>query len=161
MPDYDYLPTTISLFKNMTNIDSNEGIKDFVEKHIGIKRYSFHQVNIFIKLFMSQFKRYNKKFNFYQGSKNITKAYSERFAKCTKYFTNGGFARLLTGESKNIKGDNIDILSKAYDNDLGDIDFSDPLIFIKKDNSKNNKDEGKYSIEEFKIDSANLNKLNN
>ena len=167
MPAYDYDQKTIKTFNDMTNIDSNEGIKDFVEKHIGIKKYSFHQINIFIKLFISQFKRYNRAFIFYSGNKNITKAYSERFSRCTKYFTNGGFAKLLTGESEFDKGDNldnVDILSKAYDNDLGNINFSAPLIFIKKDiikNDKNGKNEEKYSIEEFRIDSTNLNKFNN
>lgn len=65
MPDYDYPPKTIQMFKNMTNFDSNKGFKEFVEKNIDIKNYSFHQINIFIKLFISQFYWYNCKFTFY------------------------------------------------------------------------------------------------
>ena len=43
MPDYDYSDKIIQTFKNMTNIDTNEGIKEYVQKSICIKKYSFHK----------------------------------------------------------------------------------------------------------------------
>ena len=84
MPDYDYSDKIIQTFKNMTNISTNEGIKEYVQKNIGIKKYSFHQINIFIKLFLSQFTRFNRKFTFYDEGKNITKDCIDSYAKSTK-----------------------------------------------------------------------------
>ena len=155
MPDYDYSDKIIQTFKNMTNISTNEGIKEYVQKNIGIKKYSFHQINFFIKLFLSQFTRFNRKFTFYDEGKNITKDCIDSYAKSTKYFTNGGFAKLLTGETPINEEERKDIkkiLSKAYNNDLEEISFSEPLIFIKK---VKDKDKVKYSYEEFYIPSKN------
>ena len=68
---------------------------------------------------------------------------------------NGGFAKLLTGETPINEEERKDIkkiLSKAYNNDLEEISFSEPLIFIKK---VKDKDKVKYSYEEFYIPSKN------
>ena len=166
MPGYDYPDNIIQQFKNVANIGSNTEIKNFVDKYmklIGIKRYSFHQINIFIKLFLSQCKRFNSKIDFYYSGKKVTNDIIDHYAKCTKYFINGGFSKLLTGESTiestiNDKDARFkDILTKAYDNDLGDIIFDEPLVFIKKikDKDKNKDKDKEYTFEEYYIPSRN------
>ena len=157
MPKYDCPEHIIRQFKYMVpEVDSNDpntGIKNFVNKYMedfGIKKYSFHQINMFIKLFLSQCKGFNSKINFYHSGKKVTDDSIDKYAKCTKYFINGGFAKLLTGESKINDEEAIDILSKAYENDLGDIKFEVPLLFITKD-----KDTEKYKCGEIYIPSKN------
>ena len=136
MPEYNYPPDMIEIFKRMLEIDSNKKIKEFVEKHIGIKKpqpYSFHQINIFIKLFISQYNKFKSKLRFLEGKKDVTKECISEFAKCTQYFTNGSFAKLIAGIDKNSKKDYIDELSEKYENDLKNMKFKSPLIFIIKE----------------------------
>ena len=53
MPSFNYSYKIIKLFKNMLEIETNEEIQKFVHKYIGIeKNYSYHQINIFNKLFL-------------------------------------------------------------------------------------------------------------
>ena len=75
MPVYYYPYDIIQIFKRMLNYDSNEKIKEFVEKYIGIKKpqpYSFHQINIFIKFFISQYNQFKSKLKFFKGEKDVT-----------------------------------------------------------------------------------------
>ena len=135
MPDFNYSNDIIDIFDRMLDKKSNNKmIEKFVKSNIGISKYSFHQINIFINLFISQYKQFPTKLNFLKQGENKTKECIEKFAKCTKYFTYGGFAKLLTNGNnydKNSK-DYIDILSETYNNDLNNSDFYDPLIFILK-----------------------------
>jgi midasin (ATPase involved in ribosome maturation) len=86
---------------------------------------------IFIKLFISQYRKYKTKLNFTEGKKDVTNKYIEDFAKCTKYFTNGVFVNLLMGKNdEKEKKDYIDLLSDNYENDLKNTKFDIPLIFI-------------------------------
>jgi hypothetical protein len=88
-------------FKNMLGIDSNEDIQKFVKKYIGVPKYSYHQINIFVKLFISQYNKLKKKIHFKNDKgKDVTDKCIQDIANCTKYFTNGGFAQLLTGIKK-------------------------------------------------------------
>ena len=105
-----------------------------MKDHIGIKKYSYHQINIFIKLFISQYSKFDTKIYFYSNDEDVTEERIKQFALCTQYFTNGGFAELLTGnnEKANKLKDYIDKLSVIYDNDLCR-DFPTPLIFIIKE----------------------------
>jgi len=153
MPDFNYSDDIITIFNRLLEKNSNEKIKDFVKenekikdfvkKFIGIEKYSFHQINIFIKLFTSQFSKFQSKFTFNQIDKDgkeedITKKRITEFAKCTRYFTNGGFAELLTNESENYKEytNFIDKLSAAYKDDLSKINFNTPLIFLNYEKRK-------------------------
>jgi hypothetical protein len=136
MPGYNYPKEIIEIFKRMLEIDSNEKIKEFVEKYIGITRpqpYSFHQINIFIKLFISQYNQFESKLRFLRGKKDVTEECISEFAKCTQYFTNGSFAKLIAGIDKNSNKDYIDELSEKYENDLKKMKFKSPLIFIIKE----------------------------
>ena len=136
MPEYNYPSDMILIFKRMLDIDSNKKIQEFVEKHIGIEKpqpYSFHQINIFIKLFISQYNQFESKLRFLHGKKDVTEECISEFAKCTQYFTNGSFAKLIAGIDKRKNKDYIDELSEKYENDLKNIKFESPLIFIIKE----------------------------
>jgi len=160
MPPFNYSKEMIDIFNRMLGINSNEGIKEFVEKYfkkIGIEKYTYHQINIFIKLFISQYSKFKGKLIFKNNNVDVTEQCIEDFSKSTKYFTNGGFAKLLTGtDNYNKNKDYIDKLSEIYDNDLKGMEFPDPLIFIIKEkmvydklyiptkDSNKNKDSRKY-----------------
>ena len=127
------------------NSIDNEELKKFIEKYLGIKKYSYHQINIFINLFISQYSKFDGQLSFYEYElddegltikKDTTERCIEEFAKCAKYFTDGSFPKLLTGEFKSKKENYIDKLSEVYDNDLDNMKFSSPLIFIIKEKMK-------------------------
>ena len=71
--------------------------EEYIIENIGTNRYSYHQINIFIKLFLNQYKADNKKLTFYDEGEDVTKKCIKNFAKCTQYFTLGIYARFLTG----------------------------------------------------------------
>ena len=127
---FNYPEEIINHFKNLLGIDSNEGIQEFVKKYIGIQKYSFHQINIFVKFFISQYGNLKEKLQIIENGKDVTDKCFHEFAKCTQYFTNGGYAQLLTGIKKIYEKDFIDMLSKIYDNDSNEMEFPSPLIFI-------------------------------
>ena len=115
IPSFDYQENVTKHFKNMLNIISDKGNKEvnkelekFVKEYIGgddkKSRYSFHQINIFVKLFISQYSQYNVKIKFLDINRNIiTGDVISKFAECTKYFTNGAFSKLLTDSQKGKK----------------------------------------------------------
>ena len=85
----------------MIGYKSNEQIEEFIKNKIGIEKYSYHQVQIFIKLFISQFNTFKCKLNFINEKKeDITDLYIQEFVEYTKYFISGGFAKLLTEKKK-------------------------------------------------------------
>ena len=137
-------------FKRLNEIEDDKKIEQFIKYNfnsIGIKEYSYHQVQTFIKLYISQFDSFEGKgklkFVNSQG-KDITKETIEYFVNSTKYFTNGGFAKAIM-EKKHIK-DKFKLLSDAYDSDLSKVDekegrkstvnFDIPLVFIDKKENK-------------------------
>ena len=136
MPKFNYPDEIINIFNRMLLIKSNEEIQKFVKDFIGIPKYSYHQINIFIKLFISQYNKFESKLKFLSNGKDVTNDCIREFAKCTHYFTNGGFSRLLIGIDNNEKKDYIDKLSEIYDNDLQNMKFESPLIFIIKEKMK-------------------------
>ena len=137
MPPFNYPPEIINLFDRMLGIKSNEEMEKFVKKHIGVERYSYHQINIFIKLFVSQYSKFKTRLRFVsEDGKDVTEKCIEEFAKCTQYFTNGGFSKLLTGIIRCDKKDPIDKLSEVYENDLNTMKFGTPLVFIIKEKKR-------------------------
>ena len=124
------------IFKMMIGKEKNEDIEEFIKENIGIKYYSYHQVITFIKLFISQFGLFNEKLKFTNSQNvDVTKECINYFAESTKYFTNGGFAKLIMNKNKEIK-DKIDLCLDAYENDLNKQIFKAPLIFIDKKKKK-------------------------
>ena len=122
MPPYYFSQEIINIFDRMLGIKSNEEMKNIVKKYIGVERYSYHQINLFIKLFISQYSKFESKLRSLQNDQDITQKCIEEFAKCTQFFTNGGFSQLLT-EKKDDKKYYIDKLSEVYENDLNNMKF--------------------------------------
>ena len=126
------------IFNRMIGKETNEEIEKFIEKHIGIKEYSYHQVKTFINLFINQFSIFDTKLKFTNSQDDdITNKCIKDFAESTKYFTNGGFAKLIMDKKQYIK-DKIDLCLDAYENDLNNVKFKTPLIFVDKKTMKCN-----------------------
>ena len=136
IPKLDLPLKTINIFKKMVEFNSrniNTEIEKFIKDYIGINKYSYHQLIIFIRIFISQYGKYNSKIQFLERDENVTKECIKDFAKCTKYFIKGGFINLLMAENVDKKNYIIDLLSDSYDNDLKNTKFDVPLIFIIKE----------------------------
>ena len=115
MPPFNFSEKMIKIFNRMLGINSNEDIKNFVEKYfkkIGIEKYTYHQINIFIKLFISQYNKFKGKLTFLNNGKDVTEKCIEDFSKSSKYFTKSGFAKLLTETSNNAGDNNKDYIDK-------------------------------------------------
>ena len=142
-------------FKRLNEFKNDAEIEKFIIDNfnsIGIKEYSYHQVQTFIKLYISQFGQFEKKVKFKNDS---VQKFIRYFAESTKYFTNGGFARLIM-EKKYIK-DIFDLCLDAYENDLSKAKFDTPLVFMDKKTNKC-KIEKLPDISEEKNQHINLNK---
>ena len=126
MSPLNYPNEIINQFKNILGINSNQGTQEFVKKYIGVPKYSYYQINIFVKLFVSVY----RKLSLLKKGKDITDKCIQEFSKYSLYFINGGFAKLLTGMKKIDKKNFINILSEVYENDLNNIVFPSPLTFI-------------------------------
>ena len=132
------------------NLNSN--LEKFIKKYIGLEKYSYHQVQIFIKLFISQYRQFPYKITILNEKENKIEndLFIKDFAECTKYFTCGGFAQLVTNGNFD-NNDCVDLLSKAYKYDLEKVDFNIPLIFISKEKHKYSKLEFNNSkLKEYK-----------
>ncbi len=140
LPELNLPDDKINLFKNMLGIDDNKDIYKWLKKHIKIERYSYHQIHIFINLFICQYNIFKgEKIIFKKGKNDVTEECINSFAEATKYFTYGGFSKILLEKNDKLdtKKDEVDILSKEYDNDLINEKFDKKLIFIVK--NKNGK----------------------
>ena len=121
-------------FENKKEEDENKEIEKFIREKIG-NEYSYHQVQTFIKLFISQYKKFNGKIKFQDSYGNdITKECISDFVEATKYFTSGGFAKLLMEMKDKQDIDKFDLCLKAYDHDLKDKKFK--RLFYVDSNAK-------------------------
>ena len=64
MPKLELEENIRQIFNRMIGIETNEQIEEFIKENIGIKEYSYHQIQTFIKLFISQFSISNAKLRF-------------------------------------------------------------------------------------------------
>ena len=131
----------IDIFSRMLDYKTNDKIEAFIKDKIGLEKYSFHQAQIFIKLFISQYSKFDGKLKFTHNGKDVTDECIQEFANCTKYFTSGGFAKLLNETNIDKKIDYIDLISNIYNDDLKSTKFEIPLIFIMVENKYNYFDE--------------------
>ena len=135
LPELD-LPDKINLLKNMLGKSNDKEIYEELKKKIKIKRYSYHQIHIFINLFICQYNIFNGEKIFFLGKngEDVTDKCIDSFADATKYFTYGGFSKLLLEKKENEETlkDEVDILSQEYDNDIKNETFDKKLIFIVK-----------------------------
>ena len=133
-----YLPKPkVDLFNFMLGLDTNKKIYEFIKKEIGAQKFSYHQINIFINLFISQYSKFNTRLTFLNNGVDVKEECINDFAQGTKYFTLGAFSKLLTEQDTKKKvlknSDYIDLLSKVYTNDLKNEKYESPLIFIIKE----------------------------
>ena len=136
------------------NTKEKNGKLFYEEKNNKLKRFSYHQINIFINLFINQYNKFNgKKLLFKQKRKNqkgiiieqdVTDECIKEFALGTKYFIEGRYAELITEkikiesnqDYKQLENYYIQKLSTIYEKDLKDNKYDNPIIFIMKDKMK-------------------------
>ena len=136
----------INLFDKMVGLNTNELIEEkFLKKYmVNLEKYSYHQIIIFIKLFISQYNKFKNKLKFiieYKNEKNeiertedVTEKCIEDFAQSTQYFINCSFQKIIMekineDELKKENKDCYDLLSEIYDNDLKNKKFEIPSDF--------------------------------
>lgn len=161
-PKLELSKKMINIFGKMVGLNSNEKIEeDFLQKYMDKqKKNSYHQIIIFLKLFISQYNKFDSKLIFTKtikgDEKDVTEECIRDFAQSTKYFINGEFQNLLMEkiDEEDLKKQNkdyIDLLSDKYNNDLEGKKFDIPLIFIIKE---------KMSYETLKIEKIISNQKN-
>ena len=124
-------------FTKLNGFVNDEEIEKFIKDNfnsINIKEYSYHQVQTFTNLYISQFESFKSRLKFTNSNGDITQKCIKYFAESTKYFTNGGFAKLIM-EKKEVK-DIFELCLDAYENDLSKAKFDTPLIFLDKETNK-------------------------
>ena len=150
LPDFILPKDKIDLLNNMLGLKDNMEIFNWIKKifkEINIKSYSYHQIHIFLNLFICQYNIFNgEKIYFYEGNKNTTDKCINYFSKSTKYFIYGGFSKLLLEKKIKINNEEEEknLLSKEYDNDIKNQVFDEKLIFIVKYPKPKGKNLGKY-----------------
>ena len=143
LPDLELPKEKIKLLNSMLGVKNNGEIYEWIKDNIGIPRYSYHQIHIFLNLFICQYNIFKgEKIRFYDKDKDVTANCINSFTESTKYFTYGGFSKLLLekNEKEDSKIDEIDILSKEYDNDVKKENFDKEikkLIFIVENKNPN------------------------
>ena len=144
IPKLNLPKNIINTLENIIEFDSkdekeiNNEIEKIIKIYIGNNKYSYHQLIIFIKLLIYQYSKYKSKLTakllLMDEKKEKDEIYINEFAESTKYFTNGGFAKLLLDNNEdNEKNNYIDLMSDIYDSDLKNTKFDIPLIFINKE----------------------------
>ena len=135
LPELNLSDDKINLFKNMLGKNNNKEIYQWLKEIIKLPRYSYHHIHIFINLFICQyniFKGEKIKFLGEKGEDKTTECINS-FADSTQYCTYRCFSKLLLEkkEQQDTESDEIDILSKEYDNnDIKNEKFDKKLIFI-------------------------------
>ena len=133
IPKLDLSKEIADDFKIKFRLDSNEKIEQFIKNNIGIEKYTFHQVNIFIQIFISQFDFFKTVFKIIRrDGQDETEKYIKKFAKVTQYFTKVYFSKLFINKN-NIQRNYTNVLLEMNYNDLDCINFKIPLFFIVKE----------------------------
>ena len=131
-------PKMRHFFKRFIGYKKNEKIEEFIKQYIDINNYSYHQIQIFIKLFITQCIRLEEQLslnnNINEGIINIC---IDLFAKSSRYFTNGGLTNLLVQQNyKNNNTGEVDLYKNVDKNNLKDENFKIPLITINDETKK-------------------------
>jgi len=132
IPKLDLSKDIVDIFDRILGYKLNEEIEQFIKEKIGTKIYSYYQVQIFINLFISHYDKFEK--NLQLDKKDVKEQLLiQEFAESTKYFTSRGFAKMITEKKEDKKKDYIELISKIYENELKDMKFDIPLIFINRE----------------------------
>ena len=82
MPSLNLPDRIINIFKRMLGYDSNEQIEQFIKAYIDVPKYTYHQINIFIQILISQYSKYESKLTFIGAGKDMTAFYIKDFVNC-------------------------------------------------------------------------------
>ena len=135
MPEFDYPIAIIDKLNRILEINTNEKLKNFVKHCIGIKNCSYYQIEIFIKIFLSQLGKFNDKLKFYENQKDITEEIIDHSTRAIHYFLDEKLTNLLqSSKNKDIKY--IDIFKEIFQEGFSNIKFAYPLYFIIKEKKK-------------------------
>ena len=115
------------IFSRMIGMEKLDDIEKFIKENIDIKEYSYHQIHIFIKIFISQFIKFKGKI-LLQDSKgeNINNELIKYISESTKYFTNGRFAKLIFEKNNYFYDNNFEPDRDEWNSKY----FETPLVFI-------------------------------
>ena len=102
-PKLDLPKEIINIFERMVGLNSNEKIEEeFLQKYMkNYKKKSYYQINTFIKLFISQYSKFDSKIRFVVTNEKgvVIKDNTEKcildFANSTTYFLDGEFSNLI------------------------------------------------------------------
>ena len=111
IPDLKLSERKLNAFKKMKGFNNIEEIRKFIEKNIGFDIYSYHQINIFINLFTSQYNKFDSNIKFLENGIDVTEKCIKAFSEATKYFTFGSYSQLLT-ENKLEKEESLNSMEK-------------------------------------------------
>ena len=142
MPPLNLPRRTLRIFERMIDLNKNEDIMKFIENNIGIKKYSYHQINIFINLFISQYNKFNVKIEFFEKENEVTEECIKIFSQGIRYFILGEYSKLLienvNGKTNLTKDVYMKKIESIY-NDLKEEKYLTPLIFTWKEKNKEKK----------------------
>ena len=167
MENFDIEPGIKKKLIKLIGEDKNGKIEQFIKDNIGIEIYSYHQIQIFVKLFINQYSKIEGKINFNDsGNSDIKNKCFEYFKKTTQLFTNIGFAQMLMSKNYEKKKDKFDLLYDAYNNGLENTKLKTPIIYVDPRTKEQkflilgeeNKEEKEREIEEYQKNKNNLKK---
>ena len=112
-------------------MNSNQQIGEFIQKYIGIEKYSYYQIHIFIKHFISLFTQYKSKFSSYLEDKREIEQYIEEFSKFIKSCTMTRYTQYLIEKRNNKENEDINnYYIDIYENELNATKIEIPSIFL-------------------------------
>ena len=165
IPKLDLPEDKKKIFSEILNVSTNQEIEEFVKKHIGIEKCSYHQINNFIKIIASQFIHFKSKFLSDDGEKNDNERLIgiAEFSKFIHFYSMNGITKFLIeiNNSINIVDKNkSDYNIEFYENELkakkNDIDLifnkekaiNEEVIYLDKNSNK--LDYTKYYLQRMK-----------
>ena len=101
IPKLDLPEDTIKFFDENFKINSNQQIELFIKKYIGFEKYSYDQIQIFIKLITSQFTRFKSKLLNYIEDNKEEGFYIGEFSKYEIYYVMKGYTKYLIEKFNN------------------------------------------------------------
>ena len=82
-------------FDSKDEKEVNGEIEILIKSYIDNGKYSYHQINIFINIFISHYCKLGTKLIIRSNGKDISEEVINQFASCTQYFINGIFTKIL------------------------------------------------------------------
>ena len=147
------------IFNELFKIESNQQIEEFIKKYIGIEKYSYHQVHIYIKLITCQFRQFKSKLSSYFGEKSGWEqfTYIEEFSKFSQFYAMKGITKFFIEKNSNNTEDKdkYNYYIELYENELKTKKSDIPLIFdniekmIKEDVNILQKDINKFYYSKY------------